>query len=63
MTIYRDDPILCEHPDAVPNWQRARIMGIWFSLLRDVSDRIVNLPEWRIIACPLLWPEMEEEMI
>ncbi len=62
--IARDDPILREHPDAVPFWERAKVMQVWFALNRNDSDRFVNLPEWRLVAeTDVLWPGMEMELI
>jgi hypothetical protein len=61
--IYKDDPCLQEHPDLIPNMARARDLSFWFALNRHDSDRLVNLPEWRLITeTETLWPT-ESELI
>ena len=60
--IARDDPILREHPDPVPNFRRASLMRWWHALNRDDDSRFVNLPWARLIqTTDVDWPAPESE--
>jgi len=61
--IYKDDFLLhkCEDNGIVP--ARAWFMSYRFELLRKDSDRLVNLPEKRIIlTTDIEWPIVKEEL-
>ena len=63
MVLNKDDFILreCKDPGIVP--ARPWFMGIWFENLRHDSDRLVNIPEKRLILeTEVEWPIMKEEL-
>jgi hypothetical protein len=48
MVLNRDDPRLVI--DGGLRLDRARLMSWWFALNRSDSDRLVNLPRWRLLV-------------
>jgi len=59
MEIYKDDPRLFDKPDDEIQPARAFNMSFWFALIRHDSDRLVNLPELRLITdTEVLWETM-----